>query len=1015
MNKKFSTLMASVLLAGSAFSASADITNTAVKGDFVQLTTSSGVVRIDDAKHTLKIETSVSGPVSSVDDLNKANEQLWQVANISYSPTTGTPSYQFVNKATGEYLAFELKTNNKGTSTAAAKLNGTGNKDWALTSGGVLYAFKGDSVYTIKASDMSLNAAKSTTVPTDGVLTLSTGLAKTTLSATLTPAIFNAIMTMPGHDGKLHFNGDKDVSEDEDNILTDNQWVAYGATGELFLAVKGKETPVNKNPYLLMVDTTFYGPNHTYNKLVVDTLGWGTAGNCVAFKNGTQAASTYAPNNTMNIRAIGAAMFSGSYALGNDSISLRVAGVPQIVNDTHEYFFVKGESAVDTLQVTGGAPITLTKLSNTKVLTVGYYGNLAASNTTAETVAAGTGDRAYIFPLIQPYAAAAAGDAALATDKLYFVQVKNVKDTDKYLSYELKNANADIAAVASVSAYNSADQWAVVAGATGSYQLVNREAGTVKYAGPVLKLKDEDGDVVADTYVFGKDTLKLAAIDYSIATVEGDEDYTSYFYAGKDNDKVLRTFKITSASPFLSQLYMQAKSDSVAVLGEDAVVWTLETVKDSKATYGASLVGFKDLYRTKYNIAMTDADGNKYYLYNKNNTATITLSTSGNKTAYYLKTIDKGQYVIYAAGADAKLTVNPTPSKPIIEVSKLDSERSDLFLIEQTNLGTYRELGVSVEDGLAEKAINVAKIYMDNEPNRFLYENTQNIVANNGNKVAKDSLNFLGIYNSAALVKNAALYVDTAYVDRKDNLMPQYLLALGVEEVEAQDAIACTYEHNHFDNAGNKVDAAHCSHATPATKAYKTGRYLVSVKDSVPAGSKTYPGVYDGSIRLAFVEATHIGDSLIINDSKYTGTKNAKNDTLKIADQALNKATFALLIKDQETKSFYLETEDKTYVRILNGVPVLTGDIENAAIFNIEATTEEATANEAIEAAGVQVIAGKGAVTVQGAAGKVITVANVLGQTIANQVAASDNVTIAAPAGIVVVAVEGEATKVVVK
>ena len=76
----------------------------------------------------------------------------------------------------------------------------------------------------------------------------------------------------------------------------------------------------------------------------------------------------------------------------------------------------------------------------------------------------------------------------------------------------------------------------------------------------------------------------------------------------------------------------------------------------------------------------------------------------------------------------------------------------------------------------------------------------------------------------------------------------------------------------------------------------------------------------------------------------------------------------------------------------------------------------DATANEAIAAeAGVQVIGGQGVVTVQGAAGKVVTVANILGQTIANQVAASDNVTIAVPAGIVVVAVDGEATKVVVK
>ena len=71
-------------------------------------------------------------------------------------------------------------------------------------------------------------------------------------------------------------------------------------------------------------------------------------------------------------------------------------------------------------------------------------------------------------------------------------------------------------------------------------------------------------------------------------------------------------------------------------------------------------------------------------------------------------------------------------------------------------------------------------------------------------------------------------------------------------------------------------------------------------------------------------------------------------------------------------------------------------------------------ANEAV-AAEVSVVAAQGAIIVKGAAGKVVTVANILGQTIANQVAASDNVTIAAPAGIAVVTVDGEATKVVVK
>ena len=50
------------------------------------------------------------------------------------------------------------------------------------------------------------------------------------------------------------------------------------------------------------------------------------------------------------------------------------------------------------------------------------------------------------------------------------------------------------------------------------------------------------------------------------------------------------------------------------------------------------------------------------------------------------------------------------------------------------------------------------------------------------------------------------------------------------------------------------------------------------------------------------------------------------------------------------------------------------------------------------------------------AAGKKVVVNNVLGQTIANTVMTSDNVTIAAPQGVVVVAVEGEeAVKAIVK
>ena len=67
-----------------------------------------------------------------------------------------------------------------------------------------------------------------------------------------------------------------------------------------------------------------------------------------------------------------------------------------------------------------------------------------------------------------------------------------------------------------------------------------------------------------------------------------------------------------------------------------------------------------------------------------------------------------------------------------------------------------------------------------------------------------------------------------------------------------------------------------------------------------------------------------------------------------------------------------------------------------------------ATDNEEIATSEVTVIAGEGNVTIAGAAGKKVVVSNILGLVVANTVITSDNATIAAPAGVVVVAVEGE-------
>ena len=319
--------------------------------------------------------------------------------------------------------------------------------------------------------------------------------------------------------------------------------------------------------------------------------------------------------------------------------------------------------------------------------------------------------------------------------------------------------------------------------------------------------------------------------------------------------------------------------------------------------------------------------------------------------------------------------------------------------------------------------------------------------------------NFLGVEGKGDNA-NAAMYLDTAYVNRGTR-MPQYLIALEPTIVTGDTILCDASTHSH----ATMEDALACPH-TKITPSYVDARYLVNLQDSVDyyagnadlnlRGKYQYDRAYT---RLGFVDARHIGDTLVIKNSAYTGDTRplvagfpatyASKDSIYLGNNMHKNAVFSFRIAKSGSDDFLIESETEGqkanssdfehkknadlksvriapnmggWVKIQNGVPVIANNGvynesgRDADIFNVEQTEENPTANDETTISNVEVIAVNGGVVVKNATAKNVVISNMLGQTLANKVIVSDSETISLPAGIVIVAVEGEAAvKAIVK
>ena len=327
-----------------------------------------------------------------------------------------------------------------------------------------------------------------------------------------------------------------------------------------------------------------------------------------------------------------------------------------------------------------------------------------------------------------------------------------------------------------------------------------------------------------------------------------------------------------------------------------------------------------------------------------------------------------------------------------VEEMYLQPTSNDIFTIATTASQEY----------VKATPMDTVRIYGAEENDYLLYENGQ----------------FLNMGNKSGIAP--AMVLDTAYYKRPGNNRYQYLIVLNPDY---KPEVPCEIEGH---------PALH-----PDTM---YGRFLVNQIDSAVMVSRNHNNKFindieadEKELKLGFQWGYRTGDKLYLTAGK--GGKVI--ETIDLSTPDFNKAKFAFkYVNEAVDKQFKVQTawydydsavkagldnkdawawSNEGYLRSVNGVIVVTKGYTHGEEFLMAQENSDPTANESINASSVVVAGVDGAVVVKGAEGKNVIVSTILGKVVANEVVSSDNATIAAPAGIVVVSVDGESFKVVVK
>ena len=1040
MNKRFSTLLAAALVATSvSVNAQSTASGEYKSGDSYLLGNGTNFITVTGDRtngYALKFTTS-----TDLKSLTEINNALWTV-EVEEGNLGAAPKFTFVNKATGLPFAFDLSKavvyGDALPSGYELTLDGGFSNDWYnglnvhdITTASPLityYKAEDDSIAFIHNSGGNIVLVKGETADltavSGGAFNVQPYLANGVL---LTADDLNTnLRSNEDEDGWFTLKFDPDVVNNEyPNIFTATELQAE-QSGSLVL-LKAKDKKVGQEQGYIVVDTAYIKGTESNERLI---------------------GFNYAKKDDVK-RLPESYKFRFDYYSSNDSIAITVSAYYDKANKQGANGSWWTKKVDNRNNLDRGRQVRLAELTSVRELTLGtkaqvntrIYTDLSASKYIPTTLESG----------------------------LYMIKYINNKPEDAALNGAYKIARLNGQFVYEQEERNEmfehlpAAQWVVEkqgTSTTAPVEIYNREFQDLNtnLNGQLYKVEGSDA-----VFFYGADmdTLQFIPVDAEIAK----DKYLGYKHISDDDSKA-RVYSFNYLHGLSMDTYLnvpEGKDSIVRVDEKGGKAWFQLEKVIKEDSYGYQTTGnkFANLVRDVYYIKVRDAQkldkDNLYLTYDKALNKYVTTST-GAKTPFFLKEnneVDTCYYVLIPANvdteynkdgkelglivtdreyySDASATVvnsmsdDYASSKASVDDNTLDLTQNSIdnnteevrvsaFAIAANESPLYRRFNVEDLGENANDDPNIMKFYRVNATEKeYLYEDF------NSKYSAGKNTGFLGVEGKGDKAK-AAMYVDTAYVNR-NTLMPQYLIAVGPSIVKG-DTTLC-------DVCGELT----CEHSK-VTRGYTEGRYLINLVDSVKkyantdnADKYTWNEAYK---RLAFVQARHMGDSLIIMTPNPTAA-----DTINLALNKHNPAAFSFRLLTDENNDFLIESEswkdDKEFdggiaptekggwIKIQNGVPVIvnvswTEAAHQAEIFNSEVTTEAPTDNEEISTSEVTVIAGNGQITINGAAGKKVVVSNILGQVVANTVITSDNATIAAPQGVVVVAVEGEeAVKAIVK